>query len=564
MADDKLRWVFEIYDRASTPAADIAKHLRNANDQFRQAQALYRDTGGALAEFGGKAAATALEAAGMGAALGPVAVVAAAATAGVTALTTAVVEMETALVKGGFELAKFGIKQAAFKQATETSLETITGSKEQAQSIFGRSIKFAAYTPLETVPVVDTMKRLLSAGFNQKQSETLLAFGSDVSSLSGKGNEGLKHLVEALTVIRGRDKLDEIHLREVMGVASGAGLNMPAVWDQIAKVHKTTREGAQALISSGMIKGDEAIVSILNAYRGLHPGKEIGQASLDQSDKILGLLSTLSSRAEEVFLTFKGLEELPGVKAFTEALKNVVEATDTTKGAGLELATAIRTVFSDELETVFGPFAGKDGLGKVEAVLRQAKGAVEDLGAALKVTLGMAEGLAKGFGKANGIDLSGPLDEKKIERLVSAFEKLGEAIGGFVGLFARLGGGALSDTTTVLDSKASAWERLKSAGSLGQYFTLSGLGAKAGAGLRSIWDESNKADEAAQVAAADRDARDMSAYHDALRPRGPEGARHQEVTVQVDLHHQGERPEDVAHKTGEVVGAKVAEALDKS
>lgn len=479
---ETLSWLFELQDRMSGPANrmskglsglragldSLSKTLKGNDDKALEAAGTWTRLVGSF--NGGIGAAG-----GLIASLAPIASVLAVISAAAFGAIAAVGGIEVAFLKGGAALAEFGLEQVQFKENALLSLKFAAGSDAGAEKMFRRGVGVAEVTPFETKPVISALQKLQVGGLNSQSAEGLYALAADFSTFAGTGSSGLGGLTTLFTQMRGRGKIDQRHLDEIMNAGgAAAGLDTQGVLGQVMKSQNlgSTDQARAVLEKQG--GADIGLQAIFDLYQQklrekYDPNALVGQVSVDSGTKtISGLYTTLKSRFADLFLTLDGLQNLPGVEAFKGALRNITSLLGTTSETGKGLQSVVTSIFSDELLSTFKSFSGPEGLEKMQELLREAGVAIDHLGDGLQIAIGFGKGMASGIAEGLGLgkDLfDGPFDKTKVAELVRQFENVGHFIGEAIAKLAKLLGLAarFADSTgigTAFDPNASTLDRL--------------------------------------------------------------------------------------------------------
>ena len=364
---DGLKWVMELFDRTSGPARKVASALdgvRVAQDRVRASSAraaktpdplapLERATaarraarqraiGRELADFakqqGQAGSSTSWFSSALGGAGAVLGMVAAAAIAVATAI---------ALVGGS--AARSAIEIAGFQESTMVAMSTMLGSRGAADREFDQSLRIARMTPFDTRNVVSMRRQLLGAGLrDERERDVMTGVIADLSALNPEDSTVMQRLGLAIGQIRGAGRLRGQELSQLVQ----AGLSREALFTEIGRAlnlrgapSAVNRQVAQ-LMEQGRITDRIAFGAMARAVTRMTNTSEVGQFSANQSTTIPGLLSTLGSAVPELLLGRGSdgtrLFESPGMAAFKDFLKQLVEALSSTSATGQRLQRIMR------------------------------------------------------------------------------------------------------------------------------------------------------------------------------------------------------------------------------
>jgi tape measure domain-containing protein len=320
---ERLKWMFELFDRFSGPAKRMANSMRAFTagvERSRQAAGRFgpgvRTLNVGLKQLAG----------------------------GFAALKVA---------EWGSDLVTSSLGLVAFRESTLTSFEMMLGSAKEAQAFFKKGIDFARITPFEPQEVIKSFKQLLAAGF--KKEEVPIAFQAigDVVALSGMDTaEAFGRMSLAFSQISGKTKLYTQELNQIVEVSSLAGVGRAQIFESIAKNMKVTAKEVPAMMEKGLIDSGMAIYSILEAVKN-RMGGELGSGMARQSKTLAGQWSTLKGLASEFFLTIDQ-KDLPGVEMLKDVMFRLTKLFDTNTAQGKQFQSVISSAFNFVADAVGG------------------------------------------------------------------------------------------------------------------------------------------------------------------------------------------------------------------
>ena len=211
----------------------------------------------------------------------------------------------------------------------------IAGQMEQTQTVFEMMLKnnkngqkmmedlkdFSIKSPFEFGDLAKTTQAALSKGFKQNDMISLLQDAGDAALGTGKGQEGVDNIINALGQMQKKGKVSA----QEMDMLTDNGID---AWDYVAKGIKKSADQAKNLAEKGLLPADKAIRAIRNGMRQDFSGNMNKQSRT--------LLATLANIKKFVTLNIlgsfgEGIQQgiLPSLQRFTDKL--------TKSGAGMDL-----------------------------------------------------------------------------------------------------------------------------------------------------------------------------------------------------------------------------------
>ena len=217
--------------------------------------------------------------------------------------------------------AKFAYDSAVFKENTMVALETLVGSKEEADRLYKQAVEFAGKTPFETPQVIETYQKLLTAGFKPMELDIVMKGVGDLAALKGMSTEVMDRVTEAFGKIQAQGKLTG----ESMDSLASAGIPLKRVYEVLGTQLGITAAQAKKLQSEGKIDATTGIAATLQALQETVSGGELGGMMDKLSTSLGGLVSSLTSRPFELFNAVQTGPALDNVKHFVGALSGVLD-----------------------------------------------------------------------------------------------------------------------------------------------------------------------------------------------------------------------------------------------
>lgn len=195
----------------------------------------------------------------------------------------------------------------SIKEATDTALGSklaftaLLGSAEKAEGFQNRALVLANRYGMDLTDTFAGVKNSLSAGFDRKQSESVLGLAADLRFLGATG-EGVKRAMLAINQIKTAGVLQGDEIRQLSEVG---GLDVEKVYARIGERMKITAKAGQSvnqqvikLKEAGKIDALTAINSIADVIKG-KTGMALGEAgALAANNTLDGLGGKLIAKAQ--------------------------------------------------------------------------------------------------------------------------------------------------------------------------------------------------------------------------------------------------------------------------
>lgn len=450
MAANAFEFVVSLSDQVSGPANKAADALDNVGNAANRAS---KDTGG----FGAAAVAVGTLAAQALAKVAEVAFDAAKATA------------------------KFAYDSAVFKENTMIALETLVGSKQEADQLYKQAVEFAGKTPFETPQVIETYQKLLTAGFKPMELDIVMKGVGDLAALKGMSTEVMDRVTEAFGKIQAQGKLTG----ESMDSLASAGIPLKRVYEVLGTQLGITANQAKKLQNEGKIDATTGIAATLQALQETVSGGELGGMMDKLSTSLGGLVSSLTSRPFELFNAVQTGPALDNVKGFVKSLSDALDpASETGKpivammermsnGLGefakvvqpfvLDLLKFLPTL-GDAFSSSFGAVGGLFGDMSTDAndvgnALNGLKTILSAVAFALGIVAGAVSMVVKAYmGWMLLAQVLGETIGDAVFQIVDAFSMLGTDISNSVSLFTSMGSDLVDG---FLGGIQSSWQGVK-------------------------------------------------------------------------------------------------------
>jgi tape measure domain-containing protein len=222
-----------------------------------------------------------------------------AATASIGTLRNAVAGLAAGF--GAIQAAKFVFAKTAELESQTRSIQTLTGSVQQAKQIIQELQQLGAATPFTGTELIESAKRLTAFGVSAKDVvETTRQLG-DVAGATG-ANLGELSLAYGQVIAKGRLQGEELLQFQERGVA---------LQDELRKMYGLTGEEFSKALSKGQISAEAVEVAL---QRLTDTGGKYANGAIAQSDTLNGRFSTLQDGVESLARTV-GSALTPAIKA---------------------------------------------------------------------------------------------------------------------------------------------------------------------------------------------------------------------------------------------------------
>jgi tape measure domain-containing protein len=241
-----------------------------------------------------------------------------AATASIGTLRNAVAGLAAGF--GAIQAAKFVFAKTAELESQTRSIQTLTGSVQQAKQIIQELQQLGAATPFTGTELIESAKRLTAFGVSAKDVvETTRQLG-DVAGATG-ANLGELSLAYGQVIAKGRLQGEELLQFQERGVA---------LQDELRKMYGLTGEEFSKALSKGQISAEAVEVAL---RRLTDTGGKYANGAIAQSDTLNGRLSTLQDGVEALARRI-GQVLTPALKAIFNQAIAVVDAINAALAAG--------------------------------------------------------------------------------------------------------------------------------------------------------------------------------------------------------------------------------------
>ncbi len=347
--DDRLKFILDLVDKISGPAAKIAKSMRGVADAMKAVDKAESKVGGGgrmattLRRLGDTKVGRAVRALGTELrGLGPAA---SKAWGGVSELAGGIGAMAGgALVAGGLVVAAagYGASVVAFKEGALSAMATFLGSQDQAKQLYQKTIDLASYLRIPAKDALEGVNDLLAAGFKADEAMQIFKGALDLKSLKGADTK-------ALTTILGQIKAKgKLQTEELLQLAESGGLGIDKVYAELGRlkgIDAGTTAGMQKLqklLEGGAIDSATAIKAVQGAIKSM-TGNELGGYAEKSRNSLSALWQGLKDAPTQWILRADTSAAIEPLRRFMQALN---DAFDPSTASGQKFVSAISAMAS--------------------------------------------------------------------------------------------------------------------------------------------------------------------------------------------------------------------------
>ena len=209
-----------------------------------------------------------------------------------------------------FEAVKFTIGSTAELETQRKSLEVLTGSVKEANTVIKQLQDFGAVTPFTSTELIDTAKRLKAFGVDtDKLVDTTKRLG-DVAGATGAKLEGV---ATAYGQIQAKGRLQGEELLQLQE----RGINLQ---DELQKMYGLTGEEFRKALEKGRISAEAVELALQNLT---DTGGKYADGAIAQSETLAGKFSTLVDGLTRIAQTI-GSVVSPAIKAILGEAINAI------------------------------------------------------------------------------------------------------------------------------------------------------------------------------------------------------------------------------------------------
>ncbi len=277
MANDPspLKWIFEIYDKMSGPAKQIATSLGTVDKALDKAtistKKLESVGGDSLAKFAGKFALI-FEA--------------------VHIAVDAIGSLISKTAELGVEFYRSAVEAAGFEQQSRIAFEVLTGSAKAANETLEETKRFAldAALPLQTVE--QAYRNLLLGGVRKENIGLVLSASADIANLQGTGASGAAAISQVFADIKSKGQLTGRNLLAFQGA-----VDFDVLAAKLGHAGVGFR-GLQKILSEAPVSADAGIVGILQAIS--EKTGAVGSTTQKFAETIPGIIQRVKTGWDEI------------------------------------------------------------------------------------------------------------------------------------------------------------------------------------------------------------------------------------------------------------------------
>lgn len=223
-----------------------------------------------------------------------------------------------------FLVTKGVVGAAEFSESARLALTSLTGSAQQGEAAFQKSIKLAGDLGLKVQNTTKQVIKLRAAQFTIGESLELVKLGSDLRAIGSSAQE-VNSVLRAITQIKSKGTLA---LEELTGQLSEANISAELVFEKLEKNLGKTRKQVLAAITGRQVDAATGIQAIREAILSKANIKEAGDAGRAFADSTIGgLLGRLAAAPQLLFLAASeaSSEVSPKFKAVVKDLTRFIE-----------------------------------------------------------------------------------------------------------------------------------------------------------------------------------------------------------------------------------------------
>ena len=321
------------------------------------------------------------------------------------------------LLQQGAELA---INMSSQREATMGVLSKLLKSDKKAGEAYEKAVKLSQDLALDKTRTLDTLKKLLSTGFSNNQSDKIIEEMANLDKGRGEGQG--KRLEMLVSRMQATGKTDQSTLR---AAARQLGLSTNTIVGDLAKkLHESTAQ-VTAELKKGKIKSQDGIDEILSLV-----DKKFGGLAKKAGESIPGLVSAIKDQLTSMF----DAVDLSPLKKLLAQVKDLLNG-----ALGKEMKSAIGELFGSLFKALFGDIDAKGD--KARTVINRIIGAIRTISDVIKVVVptvkaflgGLWEGLSQAFGGAEKPSKGGFLEDlkAKLPKIIADARAFGKSVGDF-------------------------------------------------------------------------------------------------------------------------------------
>lgn len=310
----------------------------------------------------------------------------------------------TLMSRGAAKASKWALGELQFKESNLATLETLLGTKQGADDVFGQAMGLANKTPFAAGTVVKGFRKLLGAGFKQDELSPVFQAIGDVAAMNDFDENVIDRMTDTFAQIMGRGKFVTEELKQAFN-AGGGLITIKGIYEEIAKSMDLGVDEVEKVMQRGEVSAKTGINAILKVIQG-KSGGQVGAGMLRQSQTLGGLLSTLKD-APSAMLYNLDLDKSAGFGAVKGTVQNLVTLFDATNESGQRVQAQLLGMFDTLWTRLFGDLSGEAGLARLEGVVGKVCESVAGVwnlfmsGVELSrgVVIGFLDGIGMSFGK---------------------------------------------------------------------------------------------------------------------------------------------------------------------
>lgn len=246
---------------------------------------------------------------------------------------------------GAAAAGKQGLDTAKQIEAARMRFTASLGGVEAANAEIKDAFRIAEKTVFDPRQVLDALAQLSTNFKNTDVRRYVLAAVSDFATVSGKGEEGLKSAITAISQIVAKGKLQQ---EELTGQLGELGLPAKAVYQELAtqlgvkdKDEQTRTDKIIKLITAGKVGSDAAVQAITAAMTKQSGSGKAGEYAVKSANTVEGQLSAIQGGFSTLF-AMSDAESWPALTELKGLLSDVASFFGVDSAAGQAFMTSIR------------------------------------------------------------------------------------------------------------------------------------------------------------------------------------------------------------------------------
>lgn len=326
MADESpLSWVFELFDKVSSPAQKVSDALGHTSKAFDHAGEHSHSFLKQMLEF---------------------------------EVIKEVGHMFMEVGEKVFEMGKEMIEAASYAEKLHLSFETMLGSGKEATEVMEQLEVMAAKMGVSGKQLTGEGSELLSAGFSKDRLTDLLAASHDIAALNPTNAGAASSAVSMFAHIQDTGKLTARAMMQLKQLH----ISVPEVTANLAKAYGVKTDQVKKLIEKGKIDAAHGISAIEEAIAKKGGTSALGDTAAKFGHTAGGMMEVIKNIPETIFAA---VSDTRGFDTFKGFLENIISLA----GPGSKFQKGITEALGSVLDAMFGDLSGPQGADKFKSIL---------------------------------------------------------------------------------------------------------------------------------------------------------------------------------------------------